>query len=154
MFSFASLSPSLLRRCCIYGEINVHIRRRPASGPPAPARWNKSIVLFPLSWWLVVSGLHWWWLFIVVVHARYSRSTSSGLTELTQIRCSGTEYSIPSQSMSTQKSGLDSAFVEPASWNTPLVSHQHSCMAAVLIWIVFVSIYLNNLMIILYTFIL
>ena len=35
-----------------------------------------------------------------------------------------------------------------------LVSHQQSCMAAVLIWIVFVSIYLNNLMIILYTFIL
>ena len=47
----------------------------------------------PLPWWLVESGLHWCWLFIVVVHVLNSRWNYSELIKPTQICFSGTENS-------------------------------------------------------------
>ena len=92
-FPMPSLSPSVLQPFCICGEIHAHTHRRPAEGPPTPSLWNKLLFYFPLSWWLMMSGLHCWWLFIIVMHVLNSGWTYSELIELTQISCSGTGYS-------------------------------------------------------------
>ncbi len=81
-----------------------------------------------LPWWIVISPLHWSWLFIVMEHALNSESTDLELSKLTQFSCSGTENSeFPSQSKSTLSSSLNSEFVEPPYWNGPqaviFVSH-------------------------------
>ncbi len=46
-----------------------------------------------LPWWIVISELHWSWLFIVVVHVLNSESNYSELNKLTQFSLSETENS-------------------------------------------------------------
>jgi len=70
-----------------------------------------------LPWWLIISVLHWQWLFIVVAHTLNSESVNLELIELTHFNCSEPKtQSFPSQGKSTQSSNFNSKLLEAPYW--------------------------------------
>lgn len=75
-----------------------------------------SIFLFSqFSCWIAELKLHWWRLFMFLMHMWNSDITYSDWTEPTQFNCSGAK-----NSFSTQSSVSNSNFVQPTFWNTSL----------------------------------
>lgn len=90
--------------------------------------WSMQICFgrVPLPWWTIISALHWWWLFIIMVQVFNSKATYSELTNsilLNKVsQC---------DSNSTQSSSLNSEMVEPPApglISSRLASDQYICI--------------------------
>lgn len=80
--------------------------------------------IYLLLWWILLSELHWWWLFSFITQVLISERTYSGdQSDSDQMFWYWQLHlSFPSQGSVTLSSGSKSEFVKPDLWNTTLTS--------------------------------